>query len=101
LTATEVALVNSYRRLQCKIKGYCQLRLVDANALLSQIATTVFLLTDLQCHLPFIIGGGFSTDGVHSYALIAKFIEAINMQYGSNLKGVDIGNYRILFPKAL
>jgi hypothetical protein len=28
LTATEVALVNSYRCLQRKIKGYCQLRLV-------------------------------------------------------------------------
>jgi hypothetical protein len=43
----------------------------------------------------FITGGGFSTDGVHPskrYAVIAnKFIEAINMQYGSNLKGVDIG----------
>jgi hypothetical protein len=23
------------------------------------------------------------------------------MQYGSNLKGVDIGNYRILFPKSI
>ena len=54
----------------------------------------------------FVTGGGFSTDGVHpsprGYALIAnKFIEAINSTYGSNLKGVDLGNYRILFPSTL
>ena len=30
-----------------------------------------------------------------------KFIQAINLTYGSNLKGVDLGNYRILFPKSL
>ena len=51
----------------------------------------------------FIFGGAFSLDGVHpsprGYALIANsFIAAINLKYGSNLKGVDLGNYRILFP---
>jgi hypothetical protein len=30
-----------------------------------------------------------------------KFTEAINATYGSNLKAVDLGNYRILFPKSL
>jgi hypothetical protein len=54
----------------------------------------------------YVTGGAFSLDGVHpsprGYALIAnKFIEAINMTYGSNLKGVDLGTYRILFPKTL
>ena len=54
----------------------------------------------------FITGGGFSTDGVHpsprGYALIAnKFIEAINAKYGSNLKGVSLYDYRILFPGML
>lgn len=54
----------------------------------------------------YVTGGAFSLDGVHpsprGYALIAnKFIEAINTTYGSNLKGVDLGNYRILFPKSL
>jgi hypothetical protein len=46
-----------------------------------------------------------STDGVHpfqGYAMIAnKFTQAINATYGSNLKAVDLGNYRILFPKSL
>jgi hypothetical protein len=36
----------------------------------------------------FVIGGGFSTDGVHpflGYAMIAnKFTQAINATYGSN-----------------
>jgi hypothetical protein len=50
---------------------------VDANALLSQIATTG-ISTDLQCHL-FYNWWRFSTDGVHPSpeVLIAnKFIEA-------------------------
>jgi hypothetical protein len=29
--------------------------------------------------------------------MIAKFTQAINATYGSNLKAVDLGNYRILF----
>jgi hypothetical protein len=54
----------------------------------------------------FVTGGTFSLDGVHpsprGYALIAnKFIEAINAKYGSNLNGVNIGNYPIMFPKVL
>jgi lysophospholipase L1-like esterase len=54
----------------------------------------------------YVTGGAFSLDGVHpsprGYALIAnEFIKAINAKYGSNLKGVDLGNYRILFPKSL
>lgn len=51
----------------------------------------------------YVTGGAFSLDGVHpsprGYALIAnEFIKAINAKYGSNLKGVDLGKYRILFP---
>ena len=54
----------------------------------------------------FVTGGSFSLDGIHpsprGYALIAnKFIEAINTKYGSNFKGVDLGNYQILYPKSL
>jgi hypothetical protein len=33
--------------------------------------------------------------------LANKFMQAINTTYGSNLKAVDLGNYRILFPKSL
>jgi lysophospholipase L1-like esterase len=82
------------------------LAFVDTNALLSQIATTGFSANGFTVSAAFITGGGFSTDGVHpsprGYAVIAnKFIEAINLKYGSNLKGVDLGNYGILFPRTL
>ena len=29
---------------------------------------------------------------------IDKFLEAINEKFGSNLKGVNFANYRIMFP---
>ncbi len=85
------------------VKG---LAFVDANALMIQIASGGVSANGFTVTSVFITGGGFSTDGVHpsprGYALIAnKFIEAINLKYGSNIKGVDIGNYRILFPSTL
>jgi hypothetical protein len=54
----------------------------------------------------YITGGAFSLDGVHpsprGYALIAnEFIKAINLKYGSNLKGVNFADYRIMFPGSL
>ena len=54
----------------------------------------------------FITGGMFSLDGVHpsprGNALTSnKFLEAINSKYGSNLQGVNIGNYPVLFPANL
>jgi len=46
----------------------------------------------------FVTGGGFSLDGVHptprGYAFTANVIlDAVNAQYGSNIPGVDIGNF--------
>ncbi|WP_136667628.1 SGNH/GDSL hydrolase family protein [Flavobacterium sp. H122] len=54
----------------------------------------------------FVLGGMFSLDGIHptprGYAYIAnRFIDAINAKYGSTLKKVNIGTYRVLFPRAL
>ncbi|MCL9803925.1 G-D-S-L family lipolytic protein [Flavobacterium amniphilum] len=54
----------------------------------------------------FVTGGAFSLDGVHpsprGYALIAnKFIEAINAKYGSTIRTVNVGTYRVLFPASL
>jgi hypothetical protein len=65
------------------------------------IAANGFTLTNA-----YVTGGMFSLDGIspspRGYALIAnKFLEAINTTYGSNLKGVDLGSYRILFPASL
>ena len=110
LTATEVAIVKTATdAYNAKIQAVATakgLAFVDANALLSQIATTGFSANGFTVTSSFIIGGGFSTDGVHpsprGYAVIAnKFIEAINLKYGSNIKAVNIGNYGILFPKVL
>ena len=82
------------------------LAFVNTNALLTTIATGGVSANGFTVTSTFITGGGFSTDGVHpsprGYAVIAnKFIEAINSKYGSNMKGVDLGNYRILFPSTL
>lgn len=81
------------------------LAFVDAKAVMSQLGTVSgisgngFTLTSA-----YVTGGAFSLDGVHpsprGYALIAnEFLKAINVAYGSNFKGVDLGNYRILFPQ--
>jgi hypothetical protein len=82
------------------------LAFVDANALMTRIASGGISANGYNVTNAFITGGGFSTDGVHpsprGYALIAnKFIEAINAKYGSNLKGVSLYDYRILFPGML
>ncbi len=82
------------------------LAFVDANALMAQIASTGIASNNYSFLSTYVTGGTFSLDGVHpgqrGSALIAnKFIEAINATYGSNLKGVDVSNYAILFPKTL
>jgi hypothetical protein len=110
LTAGEVALVKTATdAYNTKIKAVATakgLAFLDANALMTQIANGGIPSNGFTVTGAFITGGGFSTDGVHpsprGYALIAnKFIEAINAKYGSNLKGVNLGDYRILFPSAL
>ncbi|WP_016990160.1 lipase [Flavobacterium sp. ACAM 123] len=110
LTASEVALVktatdayNSKIKAVATAKG---LAFVDTNALMTQVSAGGFVGNGFTVTSAFITGGGFSTDGVHpsprGYAMIAnKFTQAINTTYGSNLKGVNLGNYRILFPKSL
>lgn len=79
------------------------LAIVDAKSLMTQLSTTGITANNFKLTTAFAIGGAFSLDGFHpsprGYALIAnEFIKAINAKYGSNLKGVDLGNYRILFP---
>jgi hypothetical protein len=110
LSAGEVALVKTATdAYNAKIKAVAtdkKLAFVDANAIMAQVSSTGFTANGFTVTGAFITGGGFSTDGVHpaprGYALIAnEFIKAINTTYGSNLKGVDLGNYRILFPRTL
>lgn len=110
LSAGEAALVKTATdAYNVKIKAVATakgLAFVDANALMSQVSNGGISSNGFTVTGAFITGAGFSTDGVHpsprGYALIANnFIAAINKTYGSNLKGVDIGNYRALFPKTL
>jgi len=82
------------------------LAFVDANAVLSQVNNGGVVANSFTMTSTYVTGGSFSLDGVHpsprGYALIAnKFIEAINATYGSNLKGVNLGNYQILYPGSL
>jgi hypothetical protein len=98
-----VALVKTATDAQRKIKAVATakgLAFVDA-ALLSQIATTGISANGFTVSSSFYNWWRFSTDGVHPSQEVRtnnKFIEAINAVW-SNLKGVDIGNYRILFQK--
>ncbi|MCR4033173.1 MULTISPECIES: SGNH/GDSL hydrolase family protein [Flavobacterium] len=83
------------------------LAMVDAESIMTSLNTPNGIsMNNFTLKATFVTGGMFSLDGVHptprGYAFIAnKFIEAINAKYGSNLKGVDIGNYQVLFPKQL
>jgi lysophospholipase L1-like esterase len=82
------------------------LAFVNANAVLSQVASVGYTSNNYNVTSTFATGGAFSLDGVHpcprGYALIAnKFLEAINTTYGSNLKGVDLSKYQIMYPSSL
>ncbi|WP_163409279.1 SGNH/GDSL hydrolase family protein [Flavobacterium ajazii] len=83
------------------------LAIVDAESIMADLnKPNGISMNNFTLNATFVTGGMFSLDGVHptprGYALIAnKFIEAINTKYGSNLKGVDVGKYQILYPKTL
>lgn len=111
LTATETAEVKvATDAFNTTISGLATskgLAFVDANAALAQVATTSGLTVNgYTMTSTYVTGNSFSLDGVHpspkGYALIAnKFLEAINATYGSNFKGVNLGQYQILFPAML
>ena len=82
------------------------LAFVDANKVLSTLYTSGLNYGNYNLTATFVTGGAFSLDGVHpgarGYAYMAnKFAEAINAQYGSTLRGVNIGNYSTLYPQNL
>lgn len=78
--------------------------LVDTKTVMNRlISATGITSNGFTMYSTYVTGGVFSLDGVHpsprGYALIAnEFIKAINTKYKSNLKGVNLGDYRILFP---
>lgn len=80
------------------------LAFVDAKAIMEQLSTTGIVANNYTMTSTYVTGATFSLDGVHpsprGYALIAnQFLKAINSTYGSNFKGVNVGTYRILYPK--
>lgn len=82
------------------------LAFVDANALLTRLATGGIVSNSFTLTSALVFGGAFSLDGVHptsrGYALIAnEFSKAINLTYGSNLPLVNIDNYNSLYPANL
>lgn len=83
-----------------------QLAFVDAKSIMTLLSTVGISANGYTVSSTYVTGGGFSLDGVHpsprGYALIAnKFLEAINLKYGSNFKGVSFADYRIMFPPVL
>jgi hypothetical protein len=80
------------------------LAFVDTKAIMDVLNTTGLVVNNYTITTDYVTGGMFSLDGVHpsprGYALIAnEFLKAINVAYGSNFNGVNVGSYRILYPK--
>lgn len=110
LTASETAEVktatDAYNATILALANSKDLAFVDANAALNQVANGGLVYNGYTMTSTYVTGNSFSLDGVHpspkGYALIAnKFLEAINVKYGSNFKGVNLGQYQILFPAML
>lgn len=110
LTADETAQVktatDAYNAAIQSLASAKGLAFVDANAVLNQVASGGITANNYTVSSTFVTGGAFSLDGVHpsprGYALIAnKFLEAINATYGSNFIGVNLGDYRIMYPSTL
>lgn len=83
-----------------------QIAFVDAKAIMDQLVKGGIRYGNYHMTASFVSGGAFSLDGIHpsarGYALIAnKFIEAINKEFGSTLKAVDLSTYRMQYPKSL
>ncbi|MBT8273008.1 MAG: G-D-S-L family lipolytic protein [Bacteroidia bacterium] len=90
--------------------GQSGLGLVDANALLTELAAGGIASDDFILTSDLVLGGAFSLDGVHpnsrGYALIAnEFLKAIDAAYGSTFSEsgnlVDIGDYPTNFSPLL
>ena len=98
--------VDSYNAIIKGIATEKGLAFVDANAVLSTLYISGLNYGNYNLTATYVTGGAFSLDGVHpgarGYAYLAnKFAEAINAQYGSTLRGVNIGNYSSLYPQNL
>lgn len=80
------------------------LAFVDTKTVMTQLSTTGIVANNYTLTSAYVTGSTFSLDGVHpsprGYAFLANlFLKSINTTYGSNFKGVNVGSYRILYPK--
>jgi lysophospholipase L1-like esterase len=84
--------------------------LLDANALLDQIATVGVSQNNLTLTSNLVTGGAFSLDGVHptsrGYALIAnEILKAIDSAYGTNFEAsgnlIDISEFNTTYAPSL
>jgi hypothetical protein len=108
LLPTEVdeikAATDSYNAIIEAAADTYDVALVRAKDVMTQLTTTGVVDGAYTMTATYVTGNAFSLDGIHpspkGYALIAnKFLQAINVKYGSNFKGVNLGNYRVLFPQ--
>ncbi len=108
LTADEVSKIkvatDAYNTTISGIAATKELAFVDTLSILDKVATGKYVQENYTMASTYVFGNSFSLDGVHAsprgYALIAnEFIMAINKAYGSNMKGVKLEDYRILYPK--
>lgn len=108
LVPTEVdeikAATDSYNAIIEAAAATYDVAFVNAKDVMTQLTTTGIVDGAYTMTATYVTGNAFSLDGIHpspkGYALIAnKFLKAINIKYGSNFKGVNLGNYRVLFPQ--
>ncbi len=100
----------SYNTIIAAIASQAGLALVDANALLDQLANGGITSGNFTLTSNLVTGGSFSLDGFHptsrGYALLAnEFMKAIDATYGSNFEAsgnfVNVGNYPTNYSPAL
>ncbi len=97
--ATATAAYNQVIENTAKVKG---LAFFDAKTAMDQLVKGNVRFGNYSLTADFIKGGAFSLDGVHpsprGYAFIAnKMMEAINTQYKSTLRMIDLGKKPALF----
>src|SRR3954454_9605819 len=99
LSKAEVATINdhviAYNQIIAKAASDKGAALVDANALLRDLAANGIVIGGIDYTSAFLTGGVFGYDGVHptafGYAYVAsQFIDAINPQFGGSIPEVDL-----------
>ncbi|MGB3775799.1 MAG: G-D-S-L family lipolytic protein [Leeuwenhoekiella sp.] len=109
LTANEQQLVataqSAYNQTIAALAAANDLILLDAEAILNQIASTGISYDAGRLTSTFATGGAFSLDGVHptprGYAYLANaMINKINQKYDATIPRVNIGDYNTITVSA-